>query len=348
MVYGFYINSSIHQLGYVTELILRLNGLLYTDSEQTFNIIKKDFPGLRVKLLPSIPEIIKSMKANRIRCLILQDFHYNKFKELKELGVKFVQVFHGTSDKTYNLNSEIIYYDLVCLSGKKMLEDVQRKGLNRKKNCVITGNPKMDMVFRKIHDRETEMKKLGLDPQLKNVLYAPTWMDGMGNSSFRKFGIKLPDYFPEEYQLTIKLHPNIHLYQKKLVERLRMKIQGKKNMLLIERNRELYDIVPVLAASDLLITDVSGVSHEYIGFLRPMIFLNNRSILRFFYGKDRKRIWQAGDVLTKLNDLPETIRKNIEYPERYREVQKRMLEDIYTYTDGCAVERIIEAVQRIV
>lgn len=347
-MYGFYINSSIHQLGYITELILRLEGSLYTDSEQTFTIVRKDFPGISIKLLPSISEIIRAMKADHIRCLILQDFHFKKFRELKETGVKFVQIFHGTSDKTYNLNSEIINYDLVCLSGKKMLEDVERKGLNRKKNCVITGNPKMDRVFNKIHDRDTEIKKLGLDPGLKNVLYAPTWMDGMGNSSFRKFGIKLPDYFPGEYQLTIKLHPNLYLYQKELVEKLRMKIQGKKNILLIEKNRELYDIVPVLAASDLLITDVSGVSHEYIAFLRPMIFLDNRSILRFFYGKGRKRIWKAGDVVTKLSDLPETIRRNLEYPDRYREVQKNMLEEIYSYTDGKAVERIIEAIQRII
>jgi CDP-glycerol glycerophosphotransferase (TagB/SpsB family) len=346
-VYGFYINTSIHQLGYITDLIHRLDGLLYTDSEQTFKIIRKDFPGIRVKLLRSIQEIVESMKADGIRCLILQDFHYKKFRELKETGVRFVQIFHGTSDKTYNLNNEILYYDLVCLSGKKMLEDVERRGLNRNKNCVVTGNPKMDMVFKKIHDRDTEIIKLGLNPGLKNVLYAPTWMDGMGNSSFRKFGIKLPDYFPGEYQLTIKLHPNIHLYQKELVEKLRMKIQGKKNMLLIEKSRELYDIVPVLAASDLLITDVSGVSHEYIGFLRPMIFLDNRSILRFFYGKGRKRIWKAGDVVKKLRDLPETIRKNIEYPDRYRKVQESMLEEIYTYTDGKAVARIIEAVKSI-
>ncbi len=345
-MYGFYIDTSIHQIGYITDLLKTLKGTLYTDAESTLRIIKEDFPGIQVKYFPSVAAVVDAMKADRIRYLILQDFHYKKFRTLRDEEVKLIQIFHGTSDKTYNINSEINHYDLVCLAGVKMLEDVERKGLNKRKNCIVTGNPKMDRIFNNVYDRNTEVNKLGLNSGLKNVLYAPTWMDGMGNSSFRKFGIDLPDYFPQEHQLTIKLHPNLHLYQKELVERLKKKIENRSNILLLEKSRELYDIVPVLTASDLLITDVSGVSHEYIAFMRPMIFLNNRSVLRFLYGARRKRIWQAGDVITRLQDLPEAIRYNLEHPDRYRKIQERMLLEIYTHTDGRTVERIIEAIKR--
>ncbi len=346
-MFGFYIDTSIHQIGYITGLLRYLNGKLYTDCYSTYTIIKEDFPDINVSYFELLEDIIKDMK-NKIKALILQDFHYKKFSELRKYSIKFVQIFHGTSDKSYNTNKEILKYDLVCLSGKKMLEDFERKGLNKNKNCIITGNPKTDPIFNNEYNRNQEITKLGLDPAKKNVLYAPTWLDGMGNSSFKRFGLKIHEYFPSEYQLTIKLHPNIYFYKPRLVELLKEKIKDKKNIVLLENKKRIYDIVPILAASDLLITDVSGVSHEYIAFLRPMIFLNNRNIIRFFYGKKRTRIWQAGDVISDLKDLPGAIRKNISNPYRYRDIQLKMLKEIYPYTDGKSVERIGEAVKKLI
>jgi len=347
-MFSFYIDSSIHQIGYITEVLKLLDGNLYTNFQSSYEIIKEDYPWISIKYFNSIPDIIEEMIKDKTKILILQDFHYSKFSKLRECGVKFVQIFHGTSDKSYNTNREILKYDLVCLSGSKMLKDFEDKGLNKNNNCIITGNPKADTIFNDVYNRDQEMKKLKLDPNIKNVLYAPTWMDGMGNSSFKKFGLKLPDYFPSEYQLTIKLHPNIYLYKKKLVKALKEKIKNKKNILLLENKKEIYDIVPIMAASDLLITDVSGVSHEYIAFLRPMIFLNNRSIIRFLYGKKRTRIWETGDVVTNIRNLPGVIRKNLIAPYRYREVQMKLLKEIYTFTDGKSAERIAKAVNKLV
>ncbi len=346
-MYAYYIDASIHQIGYITGLFEKAESVLYTDSETSLKIIKEDFPAIRVKFYPSVKEIIEAIRSDGIKILILQDFHYKMFKILKEDGIKFVQIFHGTSDKTYNINREIVHYGLVCLSGRKMLQDVEKKGLNINKNCRVTGNLKADMIFNGMYNRNKEIEKLGLDPGKKNVLYAPTWMDGMGNSSFKKFGLHLPEYFPEEYQLTIKLHPNLHLYKGKLVKMLKNSIKNNKNILLLEDTKKIYDIIPVMAASDALMTDVSGVSHEYIAFLRPMIFLNNRNILRFFYGRGRMRIWNAGDVVSNLKDLQGTIRRNLEEPDRYVEVQREMLQDIYSYTDGKSAERILNEIKKL-
>ena len=347
-MYGFYIDTSIHQLGYVTGLIRELNGILYTDSELSYKIVEKDFPWISVKYFDDFNPIIDEMVNDKIRVIILQDFQYKKFKTLRDKNVKFVQVFHGACDKSYNINREILKYDLVCVVGEKMYRDLKDKKLDRKKNLIITGNPKADVIFNNIYNRNEEIKKLGLNPDKKNVLYAPTWLDGMGNSSFRKFGIDLPDYFPSEYQLTIKLHPNIYLYNKKLVNKLKSKIKDKKNILLLEDAEDIYDIVPIMAASDLLITDVSGVSHEYIAFLRPMIFLDNKSIIRFLYGRKRTRIWKTGDVVSDIKKLPAVIRKNLSKPNRYRDIQLKVLKEIYSYTDGKSVDRIVKAIKSLV
>lgn len=345
---GFYIDNSIHQIGYIVTLIEKLNGILYTDSKISMHIIQEDYPSIIVRFYPDTDEIIKAMIKDRISILILQDFQYKKFSPLKSRGVKFVQIFHGTSDKTYNLNREIVNYDLVCLSGTKMLRDMEKRRLNRKGQCIVTGNPKTDLIFNKSYDRNEEIRKLGLDPDKINVLYAPTWMDKMGNSSFRKFGLRLANYFPEEYQLTIKLHPNLHRYKDDLVKRLKGSIKNKRNILLLEKRNQIYNIVPVLAASDILITDVSGVSHEYIAFLRPMIFFDNRNIIRFLYGRNRTRIWQTGDVVKRLKDLPQVIKTNVERPDRYLNIQKKILKEIYNFMDGKSSDRIIAALKALV
>jgi len=347
-MFGFYIDTSIHQIGYIAGLLNFLKGILYTDSRSSLEIIREDFPHIDIKYFDTLEEIITAMIVDGVKVLILQDFHYKKFEKLRKNGVKFVQIFHGTSDKSYNLNREIINYDLVCLSGQKMMDDMEQKGLNKNKNCIITGNLKADLIFNNIYNRDHELKKLGLDPSIKNILYAPTWMDGMGNSSFKMFGMHLPEYFPEELQLTIKLHPNLYLYQANLVQKLKDKIKGNKKILLLEGNKKIYNIVPFLAAADALLTDVSGVSHEYIAFLRPMIFLNNRSIIRFFYGKKRTRIWEAGDVVTRLKTLPSVIRYNLAHPDRYIKKQKTLLTEIYTFRDGKTVERIASAVRNLI
>ncbi len=201
-MFAFYIDTSIHQIGYIAGLLKKIDSsIIYTDSDVSLRIIKKDFPDIRVKYYLSLKEIINAIKFDGIKVLILQDFHYKKFRTLRDTGIKIVQIFHGTSDKTYNTNKEIVNYDLVCLSGRKMLQDMEKKGLNKNKNCIITGNLKADMVFNKIYERDREIEKLGLDPGKKNVLYAPTWIDGMGNSSFKKFGLFLHDHFPDEYLL---------------------------------------------------------------------------------------------------------------------------------------------------
>jgi CDP-glycerol glycerophosphotransferase (TagB/SpsB family) len=343
-MYGFYIDSSIHQIGFITELLQKLNGTLYTDSQISQSIFAEDFPSIRIKFHDTTRSIIESMKKDGIKILVLQDFHYKLFKPLKEAKVKFVQIFHGTSDKSYNLNRENIHYDLVCVAGRQMFEDFNRKGLNKNNNCVITGNLKTDRVFNNFYNRNREIENLGLDPAKKNALYAPTWMDGMGNSSFKKFGVLMPLYFPSEYQLTIKLHPNLFNYQGSLVDRLRKNIEKNKNIVLLENSKKIYDIIPIMAASDLLMTDVSGVTYEFIAFQRPMIFLDNKSPVRFFYGKKRKRIWKTGDVISNINMLPDVVRTNLQKPQRYQEIQKNMVDEIFSFTDGNTVNRIIEAI----
>ena len=76
-----------------------------------------------------------------------------------------------------------------------------------------------------------------------------------------------------------------------------------------------------------------------------MIFLNNQNILRILYGKRRKRIWKTGDVVKNIVDLPRIIKLNVENPNRYKEMQEIVLNEIYEFKDGKSAERIISAIK---
>ena len=60
------------------------------------------------------------------------------------------------------------------------------------------------------------------------------------------------------------------------------------------------------------------------------------------------RIWKSGDVVSSLDDLPGTIKNNLENPDRYIKIQEDILHEIYDYTDGRCAERIIEAIRTLI
>ncbi|MGQ9571436.1 MAG: hypothetical protein ACUVUQ_11490, partial [Thermodesulfovibrionales bacterium] len=72
-----------------------------------------------------------------VKVIVYPDYHIRFFKELS--GVKHVQVFHGTSDKTYDFHREILEYDLFFIPGEEAYRRYKRKNLLKKGNGVLIG-----------------------------------------------------------------------------------------------------------------------------------------------------------------------------------------------------------------
>ena len=124
----------------------------------------------------------------------------------------------------------------------------------------IVGFPKMDPILNKKYNRSNILKQLELDVNKKTVLYAPTYKP-----------TSLYDLKDEIFEATkdnnliVKLHHYSWMgkYAKRSQSKLIQKqIDKYSHAILIPR--ESYNIIPLFAAADTLISEASGALTEFI------------------------------------------------------------------------------------
>ena len=329
---AYFIDFSIHEIPSVAYIAHELGGTIYTTSDLTAGRIREEHPDLRVRCFTAIDDIRRDIAASGARVILYPDYHLRYFRDLP--GVKHVQLFHGTSDKVYDYRREVLDYDLFLIPGVEAYERYRRKGLLKKGTGVLVGYPKLDRVFGGGLKREEELKKVGLPQENKTVLYAPTWVDKSFNSSWKKFRVALSEKPDEDINLIIKLHPNIKRYRKAEVEAFKGLLRGRKNTRLFE---EASDIVPLMAASDLIAGDVSAVMREYLAFQRPMVFLSCKP--KWLWRREKKRLWDCGEVVTHPAEVWPVIHGVLETPHRYISAIRRHRELTFYKADGRAALR---------
>ncbi len=90
-----------------------------------------------------------------------------------------------------------------------------------------------------------------------------------------------------------------------------------------------------LAATDILIGDMSDINYEFMLFDRPLILLANRWV--------RENVPDMG-VKADLPSLEEAIRRSLLYPQEYAEQRKYWLNRTMHQPDGNSSKRVIEKV----
>lgn len=337
---AYYVDNSIHQIPSFIFITLETGGKVLTDGPDSYRYIKEEYPTIDVELLPSTEAVTKRAKELKPSAIVQPDFSHRLFTEV---GAKQVQVFHGVSDKRYGRTKKVLQYDLNLLPGPKEVEEYRKMGILDQMSYEVIGYPKADRVFSGKLDKRAEMQKYELDPEKPTVLYAPTWNDGLGNTSIPRFGLEVIGGAPDDINLVVKLHPNTLRYDKKHYPKLKEAAEKKANVVLIDY---APDIIPVMAMADLMIGDISSVTHEFIIFQRPLIFLD--SGFHFFQGKARTWIWQAGDVVKKKGQVWPTVLERLTHPEVYAEKRKEVMEQIFYKPDGNAAKRAATAIRKLV
>jgi len=333
---AYYICESIHQIPSVIYIARVLGGIIVTNGPHTFEVLQKEYKDVPSEFYSSPEELRARLTELRPEAVVQPDFSI-RFLRLK-FDTVHVQVFHGTSDKTYNLWPVAREYDLLLLPGERAYKVMSEAGLLKENNYAVVGYPKMDRVFRGEFNRDDAVRNLGLDPNRPTVLYAPTWRDYQFNTSLPRYGAEVLSTVPPDYNLIVKLHPNTKLYDRKnygMVERLagqkpRTKLLGFE-----------HDIIPVMAAADLLITDISTVSHEFLCFDRPMIFLDPRPLP---LGRKKTWVWKAGRVVRKKRQIWSTVAEELRNPDNMAKERKEVLKEIFYKPDGHAAERAARAI----
>lgn len=209
---------------------------------------------------------------------------------LKSLGSHGNHVWESRTINRNMLNSDYFIspnkYTEKLLLEAYYLDDVYNKPI-----CDL-GYPRNDFIFNS--DKQKLRTKLGVKGNEKIILYAPTWRGEI--IAPKNMVDKFIEYYEEikknidiNYKVFLKLHNMVYKY--------------------IEEKHKKYlapfdiDTNQLLAVSDILISDYSGIMFDYLNTNNPIILF---TFDREEYEKEQ------GKFYIKLEDIPSTICNTVE------------------------------------
>jgi hypothetical protein len=227
---------------------------------------------------------------------------------------------------------------------------------------VDVGYPKSDALLQGRYSRTGALEQLGLDDARKTVLYAPAWDAG---GSLRSFGTEVVEQLLAltDVNVIVKLHPvsytersspNFEWYTggTDWVERFRRFEENPRF-----RHVSSFQIDPLLAASDVLVTDFSSVALEFIVLDKPVIYLDcpeyfEKTLKHPAYHSDPDYVRNdpranagrhVGAVVDHVTDLGRVTLESLANP-RARSEERRELAAKLLYNPGRGAETAATAI----
>lgn len=233
-------------------------------------------------------------------------------------GIK-VQVFHGFDSGKKNKFNIRGFFDLYCTQGPNITQGFS--AINDG-TCEVkeTGWSKLDPLF-SLHPQTHEFQA-----ETPVILYAPTFSPKLTSTEL------LYPYIKElaqskSWQWIIKLHPKATKEEIALYRDL-----SSANVKFIETG----DIIPLLQAADVLVSDTSSVLAEFALQQKSVVALNNR----------RPEPWMINFQQPEL--LGEKIESALALDERVLDKIKAHCEAIHPSRDGKSSERVLLAIDEMI
>lgn len=347
MKIAYYLNTDIQHFPPIYRLYPHLKGPVYTKKDKIVKFLKEKYPEVEVLKFKKNKDIRQDIAKKKIRLVV-----YPSFLTLS-IG-KAVQIFHGgLSDKVYVETPKIGLYDLVCFPGEKTRRKVENAGyLKLIPNWKIVGYPKFDPLI----NNSIEKADLFKDKTKKTILYAPTWISSdtvmknvkfseYGESSLPNFGLDIVKELGKKYNLIVKFHNRVYRKKNDIFEQIEAASNEPE---FCESVKCVWDdnILPYMAAADLMVSDISTACYEWFHFDKPILFANpapehyqpSDNIFSNTYA------WNAGDVIYKKEDIEPLAAKNL--AEDIHKAKRKEIFEITVYKpDGQATNREVEAIK---
>ena len=262
-----------------------------------------------------------------------------------------ILVFHSVPIKRYYFMPESLAYDLVLLPGNYHYQEMLKRFPQAKgKNLEVVGWPRHDDLVLGRFDKKEVLSELGLVPGKRTLLYAPTW-----NTYFN--GRLFPSSFPEDSFVLAELGKFIDKNDFNLIIKIHQahaQMIGNEKLQAIAEGCGIYwtpkihkgfieDPNPYLAAADVLISDISGISMDYLVLDRPMIFFDPDDP-SCWEESDIPRAWRPGPVARDLAGLFDAIENALLEPEKGSDERCALAEKLFLACDGKSGQRAAAAV----
>lgn len=283
---------------------------------------------------------------------------------IKRKNVHYIQTWHGTPLKKLALDMECVnmagetdierykqkFYKNTrtwdyLLSQNRFSTEIFKRAFAFDKTMLEIGYPRNDILIsgnQEVYIAELK-KKMGLPPDKKVLLYAPTWRD---NEYYEKGAYKFTqaldfDLFREqlgdEYVCIVKYH---YLVKENLDWTAYKDFIYKYDM--------CEDIAQLYLVADMMITDYSSVMFDYSLLRRPMLFFaydleDYKDNLRGFYFDF---IEEAPGPITRTTQ--ELIDSIINYNQEEYAAKYEAFHNKYNHADdGNASQKVVELIQEI-
>jgi CDP-glycerol:poly(glycerophosphate) glycerophosphotransferase len=302
-----------------------------------------------------IPEIYASALSNQqlIKPAAAAFVHFDAYLTADFLwarllrGVRRVQTFHGVAGKfrtVYDSPAESMrgWDRLFFINNLRLQNFIDTGAIDASSPAIrLIGMPRLDCLVDGSLQRNKILESLGIDPERKTVLYAPTWskyssVASMGEDIVRRLG-------SAGYTVIVKLHDrsrqgdDYHSGGADWGQRLRPILEGVGGVLATGANTS-----PYLAAADTLITDHSSVGFEYLLLNRPLIRIHVPELLE---RTDIEPIYvqlltEASTSVSNTEQLEKAIEKSFTDPKEIAQSRKEVAAKMF-YKPGGATARAI-------
>jgi hypothetical protein len=260
---------------------------------------------------------------------------------------------HGVAGK-YSLDdpqrladANLSQYTRIAFANADRLERYVAAGVVERSKAALVGLPKTDALVNGAWNRDDTLAGLGLSPSLPTVLYAPTF--STANSLHSGGEALVSALLHSGCNVVVKLHDRSMVPHPRYTDGIdwpaRLAAFAGHPRFVLAR---LADISPLLAASDVLVTDHSTVGFEFALLDRPVIVFDApglKEAARIDAGKwDLLR--SMAHVVTAAADLPDAIARALANPG-VQSVQRRAAVDTLFAYPGTATQRALELVYHL-
>ena len=299
-----------HLLDHIAPLASLLSIPLIVTEPENEQLASAYYPEVEVRYWPDIERRLGDLAAEfnaLIECKYWLPHLKNLFKTLYHKEMRLIFCPHGQSDKGYRapLLAPYTNQDAVLLYGnllKTMLVELDLwPSIQR---AAFVGNYRA--AYYKIHrarlQKQTDAEIFSkLNPRNRTLLYAPTWADADGASTFFAQIENLARAKTCEWNVIVKVHPLLRQRQPAEFYRLDGILQKKANWILVD---EFPLVLPVIDRIDAYLGDYSSVGYDVLMFEKPMFFFTQPHLPQI-------RIHSCGTVLDPLKPIFPAIERGI-------------------------------------
>lgn len=310
-------------------------------------------PKIREYFESTFPRIVKNIvlfedffKRNSLKGVVLRHDLWEIQRLSVELGrickIPSLVIQHGVFGEKIE---RVIFADKIAVWGK-MCKEIYKAFGNDESKCVVTGNPRHDILHNNPEPKLSRAKiceQLKLDPG-KSIVVLLSAHDYLFNSAYMtedRFEVIVKHVLRamaelSDKQLVIKLHP----YEEGFFAREAIKYFGIKNAVVVKG----IDLYSLLNAADLVMSKESSAGLKALILDKPFITLNfekRADVIPYALSGAALGVYRAEDTLPAIKK----VFSDNELRSRLHEKSKDFIRDYAYMIDGKSSERVLDFIR---